>query len=216
MTAFASQDAFAELWYSVQVIKLVTGVTPTCWRPPYGDVDDRIRAIANALGLQTVVWMYDSNDWRVGTANITATDVDNSYNLFINNMTSGTFNTVGGILLAHELNNYTMSEAIKFYPQLKSAFSHIAPIGVCLNKTQPYVETNYSLPTFEQYISGQVTVSAPDTAPSTGTSGSAASASSTGSSSSGNAKSSASSVALSRAIWWTLVSAAMFLSGLMF
>jgi hypothetical protein len=25
----------------MQAIKLVTGVTPTCWRPPYGDVDVR-------------------------------------------------------------------------------------------------------------------------------------------------------------------------------
>lgn len=214
MTAFASQDAFAELWYSVQVIKLVTGVTPTCWRPPYGDVDDRIRAIANALGLQTIVWKYDSNDWRVGTNNITAADVDNSYNLFISNLTSGTFNTAGGILLAHEVNNFTMSEAIKFYPQLKAAFSYIAPIGVCLNKTQPYAETNYSLPTFEQYISGQVTVSGnPSGAAASGTAspdpGSTPSAS-------GNEESSASSVTVSRGTWWALLSAVMLLSGLVF
>jgi len=26
-------------------------------------------------------------------------------------------------MLTHELNNYTMSEAIKYYPQLKSSFS---------------------------------------------------------------------------------------------
>ena len=61
VTAFKSEDAFAELWYTVstcfifvvvdvthvltyvlfqiKAIKLVTGVTPTCWRPPYGDVD---------------------------------------------------------------------------------------------------------------------------------------------------------------------------------
>ena len=130
--------------YSSQLkaIKLVTGVTPTCWRPPYGDVDvsvfifpmlprdrhvlrvqDRIRAIANAMGLQTIIWGYDSNDWRVGTGNITAADVDADYNLFISNLTAGTFNTQGGIMLTHELNNYTMQEAINFYPQLKAAFS---------------------------------------------------------------------------------------------
>jgi hypothetical protein len=86
-------------------------------------LQDRIRAIANALGLRTVVWGYDSNDWRVGTGNITEADVDNAYNLFISNLTAGTFNTAGGIMLTHELNNYTMSEAIKYYPQLKSSFS---------------------------------------------------------------------------------------------
>ena len=126
----------------MKAIKLVTGVTPTCWRPPYGDVDvsmfiflkptrdrhvlrvqDRIRAISNALGLQTIVWKYDSNDWRAGMGDITAADVDTDYGLFISNLTAGTFNTDGGILLTHELNNFTMQEAIKWHPRLKSAFS---------------------------------------------------------------------------------------------
>jgi hypothetical protein len=86
-------------------------------------LQDRIRTIARALGLQTIVWGYDSNDWRVGIGNITTTDVDNAYNSFISSETSGTFNNVGGIMLTHELNNYTMSEAVKYYPQLKSSFS---------------------------------------------------------------------------------------------
>ena len=29
----------------------------------------------------------------------------------------------GTIMLTHELNNYTMSEAIKYYPQLRAAFT---------------------------------------------------------------------------------------------
>ncbi|KAH9024069.1 putative chitin deacetylase [Lactarius pseudohatsudake] len=158
MTAFQSQDAFAELWYTMKAIKLVTGVTPTCWRPPFGDVDDRIRAIANALGLQTIMWERDSFDWRAGLDNFGPADVDENYSLFVNDLTAGDFNTVGGILLTHELNNFTMQEAINWYPKLKSTFSHIVPVGVALNKTQPYKEPNYHLPTFEQYIAGQVTI----------------------------------------------------------
>ena len=58
MTAVPSEQAFAELWYTVsspshscprpdyiprnqmQMIKLVVWVTPTYFRPPYGDIDD--------------------------------------------------------------------------------------------------------------------------------------------------------------------------------
>ncbi|KAI9446955.1 hypothetical protein BJY52DRAFT_1314068, partial [Lactarius psammicola] len=158
MTAFKSKDAFAELWYSIKAIKLVTGVTVTCWRPPYGDVDDRIRAIANALGLQTIMWEYDSLDWEAGEGNFGPADVDGNYWLFVNNLTAGNFNTKGAILLTHELNNSTMQAAIRWYPRLKSRFSHIVPVGVALNKTHPYKETNYTLPTFEQYISGRVKI----------------------------------------------------------
>ncbi|KAF9067063.1 hypothetical protein BDP27DRAFT_1538724 [Rhodocollybia butyracea] len=158
MTTFTSEDAFAELWYSMQMIKLVVGVTPTCWRPPYGDVDDRIRSIAKGLGLQTIMWKYDSEDADVDGSDITHKTVVRKYNDFIKTAESGTFNSGGAIFLTHELNNFTMSTAVDFYPQLKSVFKHLVPVGVSLNKTRPYVETNYALPTFEQYISGTLTV----------------------------------------------------------
>jgi hypothetical protein len=79
------------------------------------------------LGLQTIIWGYDSFDWRVGTVvgnvTITQADVDADYGLFISNLSAGTFNSVGGIMLTHELNNFTMQEAINWYPRLKAAFS---------------------------------------------------------------------------------------------
>ncbi|KAJ4473737.1 carbohydrate esterase family 4 protein [Lentinula aciculospora] len=149
MTTFASED--------MQMIKLVVGVTPTCWRPPYGDVDDRVRAIAHALGLQTIMWEYDTADASVDGKTITDQTVVDNYDSFIQKASSGAFNSTGAILLTHELNNFTMSEAVNFYPQLKNVFQHLVPVGVSLNKTQPYVESNYSLPTFEQYISGTLT-----------------------------------------------------------
>ncbi|TFK62627.1 glycoside hydrolase/deacetylase [Pluteus cervinus] len=158
LTSFASADAFAELYYTMQAIKLVTGVTPTCWRPPFGDVDDRIRAIANGLGLQTIMWQYDSNDWKAGTGNVTDADVDANYATLCSQAVSGNFASAGTIMLTHELNNFTMSEAVKFYPQLKQSFQHLVPVGVALNKSQPYVEPGYFLPNFTQYISGTTTI----------------------------------------------------------
>ncbi|KAJ3797778.1 carbohydrate esterase family 4 protein [Lentinula aff. detonsa] len=134
MTTVSSENAFAELWYT----------------PPYGDIDDRIRAIANALGLQTIMWKYDTADASVDGTTITDETVENNYNDFLQTANSGAFTSTGAILLTHELNNFTMSEAVKYYPQLKSAFQYIVPVGVSLNKTQPYLESNYSLPTFDQ------------------------------------------------------------------
>ncbi|KAK0213853.1 carbohydrate esterase family 4 protein [Armillaria fumosa] len=193
MTALQSPDAFAELYYSkwsMQAIKLVTDVTPTCWRPPFGDVDDRIRAIANALGLRTILWQYDSFDWKAGTGNVTTETVDANYQSLIDDAQNGAFSTEGAIILTHELNNYTMSTAMKWYPQLKEAFKYIVPVAVALNNTQPYVETDYSMPSFEQYISGETTV---DNSDNNSTSTSTASASAnTGSKSEIGSKSSVS------------------------
>jgi peptidoglycan/xylan/chitin deacetylase (PgdA/CDA1 family) len=78
----------------MKAIKLVVGATPTCWRPPYGDVDDRVRAIAHALGLRTVIWQYHSNDWHEGSNNVTAADVDQNYKYLIARAQNGTYTTI--------------------------------------------------------------------------------------------------------------------------
>ncbi|KAJ3752394.1 carbohydrate esterase family 4 protein [Lentinula raphanica] len=195
MTTFSSEAAFAELWYSMQMIKLAVGVTPTCWRPPYGDVDDRIRSIAHALGLQTIMWEYDSEDADVNGNSITDQTVENNYNNFIQTANNGTFNSTGAIILSHELNNFTMSEAVKFYPQLKTSFQHLVPVGVSLNKTQPYVETNYSLPTFAQYVSGIVTTNGTRVSNSTSSESSTPTSSNPGTSSTASSAASSSNAA---------------------
>lgn len=64
-TALSDEQVFAELYYTIKAIKWVTGVTVTSWRPPYGDVDDRVRAIAYELGLETIIWSDDTDDWNV-------------------------------------------------------------------------------------------------------------------------------------------------------
>lgn len=155
MTALSSETAFAELWYTMQAVRAAVGVTPTCWRPPYGDVDDRIRSIAKALGLRTILWAYDSDDWKNGIENVTSQTVDANYGDLIKAAQNGTFNSAGTIILTHELNNYTMSEAIRQYPALKAAFKNVIPVGVGYNVTQPYQETNYTQQSFSQYASGQ-------------------------------------------------------------
>ncbi len=62
MTSLTNEQAFAELYFTKKLIHAVLGVTVTCWRPPYGDVDDRIRWIAHALGLATVIWDNDTDE----------------------------------------------------------------------------------------------------------------------------------------------------------
>lgn len=155
MTAFTNEQAFGELWYSMQAIKLVTGYTPTCWRPPLGDVDDRIRYIASQLGLDTILWKYNSNDWEVGQNNVTTDSVQQNYDNLISAAKSGTFDSVGAIILTHELNNYTMQTAIENYRALSEAFDYMVPIAVAQNRTQPYVETNFTMPSFASYIASR-------------------------------------------------------------
>ncbi|PRZ08850.1 peptidoglycan/xylan/chitin deacetylase (PgdA/CDA1 family) [Isoptericola sp. CG 20/1183] len=41
-----------------------TGSTPFLLRPPYGDVDGRVRSLATRTGLDVVLWSLDTRDWE--------------------------------------------------------------------------------------------------------------------------------------------------------
>lgn len=68
-TALSNEGVLAELGWTMQIIADLTGGRiPAFWRPPYGDVDNRVRAIAEQVfGLKTVVWNRDTNDWAIGS-----------------------------------------------------------------------------------------------------------------------------------------------------
>lgn len=56
LTKLTNEQIVAELGWTKKVIKDVTGVTPNTFRPPYGDIDDRVRAIAAQMGLTPIIW----------------------------------------------------------------------------------------------------------------------------------------------------------------
>lgn len=58
MTTLSSEDVVAQLAWSMELIHNSTGGrVPRFWRPPYGDTDARVSAIAKeVLGLTTIVW----------------------------------------------------------------------------------------------------------------------------------------------------------------
>ncbi|CDS02222.1 related to Chitin deacetylase precursor [Sporisorium scitamineum] len=156
MTAFPDEQVFAELYYTAKVIKDVVGVTPTCWRPPYGDLDDRVRAIAKGLGLESVLWTDDTDDWKIlplGT--LPTASIDANYASIIAKETAGPSSGQGNIVLTHEINGHTMEEFMKQYPKIQAVFKHIVPLTACMNQTKPYPEA-ITYPNFAQYVAGNI------------------------------------------------------------
>jgi hypothetical protein len=188
-----NEQVFAELYYTRQAIKLVTGVTPKVWRPPFGDIDNRVRLIASQLNMTAILWEEDSEDWRIntGTPPVTQAQIDANYQSTIDHAKNGSFATRGTIMLTHELNNFTMSEAIKWIPALKEVFTGgLVPVASGMNWTTPYVETNVTFPSYGQAMG----LSGSDS-----TSSAASSASATGSmSSTGTASATASDASASQ------------------
>ncbi|KAG1143743.1 hypothetical protein G6F37_008043 [Rhizopus arrhizus] len=138
-TILSNKEVLAELYYTQKAIKLTTGVTPKYWRPPYGDVDDRVRWIATQLNLTAVIWNLDTNDWAAGDTE-TVEDVQATYDDYIAMGTNGTFATSGQIVLTHEIDNTTMQLAVDNLAKIQKAYKNVIDVATCYNISYPYFE----------------------------------------------------------------------------
>ncbi|CAH7667156.1 expressed protein [Phakopsora pachyrhizi] len=64
MTTLSDEKVLGEIGWTIQIIYDYFNLLPAFWRPPYGDVDNRVRAICeHVFGLKTIMWSSDTNDW---------------------------------------------------------------------------------------------------------------------------------------------------------
>lgn len=68
LTKLSDDELRADLTRTSDVIESATGRRPACLRPPYGNVDDRVRTVAQSLGMSTVRWNVDPLDYQKPTA----------------------------------------------------------------------------------------------------------------------------------------------------
>jgi len=149
LTTLTNEQIIAELGWSKKVIKDVLGVTPNQMRPPYGDIDDRVRAISLAMGLTPVIWTrisplstFDTGDFNIAGGSVTVQQVLQNWEQIIGN--ASTMNN-GFIVLEHDLFPQSVEVATGYI--LPDALAHkfnIQPVINCLGKplSDAYIETN--------------------------------------------------------------------------
>ncbi|KAI8329226.1 hypothetical protein BC941DRAFT_443386 [Chlamydoabsidia padenii] len=137
MTSLTNEQIVAELKWNEQVIKEVTGVSPRFFRPPYGDIDNRVRDVAKALGFSAVIWTHDTNDWSLTeNPNFHASWVDGNVTKWASEAATAPH---GGVSLEHDLYNVTVDAAVRVLPTFLKSFK-VTTVGDC-NKQASYKET---------------------------------------------------------------------------
>lgn len=103
-------------------------------RPPYGDIDDRVRAISLAMGMVPIIWtrtdaagQFDTNDWKVAGGLVTGPDSFATFEAILGN--ASTMDT-GFIVLEHDLYAVTVDLAIGY--TLSAALTHDPAFTVSL------------------------------------------------------------------------------------
>jgi peptidoglycan/xylan/chitin deacetylase (PgdA/CDA1 family) len=149
LTTLSNEAIIAELGWSKKVIRDVLGVTPNVMRPPYGDIDDRVRAISLAMGLTPVIWTrlsplatFDTGDFNIAGGSVSVGQVLQNWEQIIGNATTM---STGFIVLEHDLFQQSVDVATGYI--LPDALAHsfnIKPVISCLHMplTNAYIETN--------------------------------------------------------------------------
>jgi peptidoglycan/xylan/chitin deacetylase (PgdA/CDA1 family) len=168
LTTLTNEQIVAELGWCRKAIKEVAGVTPILFRPPYGDIDDRVRAIAKAMNLVPALWtsipddngdgvteQWDSNDWRVHGGTVPAVANQVAFNTTL--AKSLNLNT-GFIVLQHDI--YSESVDLAIGTTIPNALGYTPPfkmesVQVCQGDPigSAYIETTVeALPKSNQTI----------------------------------------------------------------
>jgi peptidoglycan/xylan/chitin deacetylase (PgdA/CDA1 family) len=151
LTSMTNDQIIAELGWSRKIIKDVTGVTPSFMRPPFGDIDDRVRNISIALGLTPIMWSrisptatFDTEDFTVAGGTTSVGQVLQNWEYIMGNVST---RQSGFIVLEHDLfeqtveiaTGYILPDALARSPKLD-----IMPVSQCLGMPlgDAYVETN--------------------------------------------------------------------------
>jgi len=117
MTTLSNADVVAQLGWTLQLIYNSTGGRlARFWRPPYGDIDTRVTAIAKEVfGLTAVLWNQDTSDWSLGEpGGTTPQAIQANFQKWL----AGPKNP-GLIILEHELSNGSVQAFIAAYPLMK-------------------------------------------------------------------------------------------------
>ncbi|KAG8697886.1 chitin deacetylase [Ceratobasidium sp. 395] len=155
LTTLSNEEIIAELGWNRKAIKDVTGLSPKTMRPPYGDIDDRVRAICKAMNLTPVLWttegelQYDTNDWRVNdntTPGPKGPALLQEFNSLLDRASSL---STGFVSLQHDLYAQTVNMAVGYF--LPAGTTHKPPFNLqsvnqCLKKplSEAYLETSTS------------------------------------------------------------------------
>ncbi|KAJ7058660.1 carbohydrate esterase family 4 protein [Mycena amicta] len=115
MTTLSNEKVVAELGWTMEIIHNSTGGrVPRFWRPPYGDTDNRVSAIAKEVfGLTTIIWNQDTADWSLDATppGTTPSAINASMTQWLKGSKSP-----GLIILEHELSDMSVGAFKAAYP----------------------------------------------------------------------------------------------------
>lgn len=115
LPSLSNEGIIAQIQWSVWAMNATGHHTPKWFRPPYGGIDNRVRAITRQFGLQAVLWDHDTFDWSLVSNNPLKTEQEIYNDVAVWKLTENR-----GIILQHDASRKTVDIAINVLDMLGS------------------------------------------------------------------------------------------------
>ncbi|KAG0319734.1 chitin deacetylase [Dissophora globulifera] len=142
LTTLSNEQIVAELKWTEKAVMDITGHRMKYMRPPYGDIDNRVRAVVKKLGYIVVDWTSDAYDSKDFALNAGFTEATLSAAVTTMSNTLKTYGANPGakgiITLEHDLYPVTIEFAKRLIPVAVEAKLKVQSIAECLNDASPY------------------------------------------------------------------------------
>ncbi|KAF9439041.1 chitin deacetylase [Entomortierella beljakovae] len=143
LTTLTNEQIVAEVRWSEKIIRDVTGLTMKYIRPPYGDVDNRVREILRQMGYTTVIWTlgWDTNDWRIAMKQIGVPEVIETFKNALENralVKSPQGVLSGPVTLEHDLTDDTIELSKQIIPLGMAQGLNPMSLAKCMGDASPY------------------------------------------------------------------------------
>ena len=138
LTSQTNDQIVAEMEWTIQAVQQVIGLRPTLARPPFGDMDDRVRAVLRAMKLRDLLWNRDTKDWRLNSPmyNFSPAWIPGNFTQWIRDAPSY---DRGFISLQHDLYSLSVSEAPNTVAMVRSGSFSMKKVSECTG-IEPYTK----------------------------------------------------------------------------
>lgn len=118
LPGLSNEEVVAQIEWSIWAMNATGGHLPKWFRPPYGGIDNRIRAILRQFGMQAVMWDFDTFDWKlVGSSGRAEADVVSELDRF-RKASHGR-----GLILEHDSLSETVNLGVKLSQKLPNQWT---------------------------------------------------------------------------------------------
>ena len=143
LTTLTNEEIIAEFEYTAIAIEKVINARPKYYRPPFGDYDDRVRAVLKSMGLIPVLWNYDTFDYEYAGTDAQKQKVLNSVTNQVNqfkNMNHGV------ISLSHDIAALPTQLLKDYITTIINSGAKLMTVGQCVGDHNPYLTGNQQQP----------------------------------------------------------------------